>query len=245
MTLPERKRIDIEPAFNDFVKEFGGEIVSDLVGKSPKFFNADYFFRKDFVVAELKCLQKDFLKDLGFQKKFDALYNKWVNDGLIAPMARRTVNTRDLPDKCQRDVIKVVKKPLHGIISKANKQIRETKQYLDCPDAKGVLLLANDGNYALESDAVLQLVTSLIRVQFTSINYVAYFTANMPARMRTLEGDIYLWAMAHGEKETEVSYEFLHRLGDGWKVCMERLTGTPHKVMDAPKEISEHIMFIR
>lgn len=243
--MSERKNIEIEPAFNQFVEDFGGELVSGIVGKSPDFSNADYYFREDSVIAELKCLKKDFLKDLNYQRKLDVLYERWVKDGLVPLMSRRTINSKDLPERCQRDVIKIFKKPLHNIITKANHQIKQTKEKLNVPNAKGVLLLANDGNYSLESDAILQLVTSLIRVQFSGINYVAYFTVNMPARLRTMDGHIYLWAMAHGEKETEVSYEFLNRLGDAWKERLDDLTGYTHKAIDAPKEVSEHILFVR
>lgn len=239
------KRIEIEPVFNEFVKTFGGELVSEIVGKEPSFPNADYLFREDCVIAELKCLQKNFLTGAVYQKKIDKLYNSWIREGLISPMSRRTIDSRILPDKCQKDLQKIAKNYLETIVKKANLQIRETKARLNLPNAKGVLLLANDGNYSLETESVLILVTSIIRYQFTNVNYVAYFTVNMQAELRTLEGDIYVWAMAHGEKEKEYSYEFLHKLGDAWIEHVNKVTGIKHKVINAPKELVEHIKFVR
>lgn len=237
--------INVEEAFNEFTRESGGELVSDLVGQNPNFDNADYLFRKDLVVAELKCLEKDFLRDIEYQKKIDKLYAKWVNLGLVQPFARTTINIKDLPERCRTDVLKIFKTPIERIVKKANRQIRETKEYLSLPDAKGVLLLANDGNYSLETEAVLYLVTKIIRVQFTSINYVAYFTVNMKARVPGLNRDVYIWAMAHGEKEAEFSYDFLHTLGDGWIEFLGRKTGQRYSNVTVDKEIVEQVKFIR
>jgi hypothetical protein len=237
--------INVEEAFNEFTRESGGELVSDLVGNNPNFDNADYIFRKELVVAELKCLEKDFPKDIEYQKKIDRLYDKWINQGLVQPFARRTINIRELPERCRDDVIKIFKNPIERIVKKANRQIRETKEYLSLPDAKGVLLLANDGNYSLETEAVLFLVTKIIRVQFTSINYVAYFTVNMKARVPGLNRDVYVWAMAHGEKEKEFSYDFLNALGDGWIEFLGRKVGQNYSNLTVDKEIIEHIKFVR
>ena len=54
-----RPIVDVESAFNEFVEEFGGELISKAVPANPEE-NADYLFRDEGVVAELKCLQKDF-----------------------------------------------------------------------------------------------------------------------------------------------------------------------------------------
>lgn len=60
MKLQRPEPIPVEEFFNEFVLEFGGELVSNLMPQNtnlPR--NADYLFRKDLVVCELKCLEKD------------------------------------------------------------------------------------------------------------------------------------------------------------------------------------------
>lgn len=245
MNLKRQSSVNIELTFNEFVKDFGGQVVSEIIGKNPKFENADYLFQKDQIVAELKCLQKDFFRDIEYQKKIDKLYDKWIKEGLISPFPKRLINSTDLPKKCQDDIIKIVKAPLKRIVEKANRQIKQTKKYFNLPNAKGVLLLANDGNYSLETEAVLNIATNIIRILYSNINYIAYFTVNMPAQLITLDGNIYVWAMAHGEKEKEFSYDFLHRLGDGWIKHIEKITGIKHKSLNAPKELVEHIKFVK
>jgi hypothetical protein len=66
--------IQIEPTFNAFVKAFGGELIRDIVGPSPNFHDADYLFRKEGVIAELKVLTEDKLNDPEMRKKLGALF---------------------------------------------------------------------------------------------------------------------------------------------------------------------------
>src|SRR3954470_23850575 len=76
--------MDVEAVFNDFVEDFGEELISKLFisqGRSPK--NADYFFRDRSVVAELKCLEKDYFNDGKVGEKVNALLNKWMRAGRI------------------------------------------------------------------------------------------------------------------------------------------------------------------
>ena len=66
------QQIDVEKAFADFVRGFGGEVVEDIVGASPDFRNADYLFRSNRVVAELKRVVEDKSEDDKASKKFSS-----------------------------------------------------------------------------------------------------------------------------------------------------------------------------
>jgi len=57
------RRIEIEREFDQVVKASGGQIVRDLLSKSPRFDNADYVFHDQKIVAELKCLREDKAND--------------------------------------------------------------------------------------------------------------------------------------------------------------------------------------
>src|SRR5271157_5057945 len=58
--LQPPQSILVETCFNSFVKQIGGELVSELMPKGVDAGrNADYVFRKEAVVVELKCFQKD------------------------------------------------------------------------------------------------------------------------------------------------------------------------------------------
>ncbi|MBA4122347.1 MAG: hypothetical protein H0X72_07785 [Acidobacteria bacterium] len=56
--------IDVEKFFNEFVEDFGGELISKIfndifVGESKRPDNADYFLFNRSVIAELKYLEKN------------------------------------------------------------------------------------------------------------------------------------------------------------------------------------------
>jgi hypothetical protein len=45
--------IDIEKAFADFIRNFGGEVIEDVHGTALSVPNADYVFRSENVIGEL------------------------------------------------------------------------------------------------------------------------------------------------------------------------------------------------
>ena len=121
--------IEVEKYFNSFVRSCGGELVTDVVGPSPAFPNADYFFKKQNVIAELKCLSKDVLADSAYQKKIEMLFDRWIASGLIANPGWGTfrIQSANLPTQCRHDLTNFLRQPLAGAVEKANRQIRSTK----------------------------------------------------------------------------------------------------------------------
>ena len=50
--------LPVEVTFNEFVKQFGGQLISELLQADPQRpQNADYFFSSHSVIAELKCFE--------------------------------------------------------------------------------------------------------------------------------------------------------------------------------------------
>lgn len=243
MTKQLPQRINVEKCFDEFVKDFGGELISELLPKDPHFYNADYLFQGRSVIAELKCLEKDTFRDKEYQKKLNSMYNKWVREGAIQPkgFGRIIINTRELPVKCQLDVANLVKRPVERSIKKANRQIKQTKDHFGLLDAKGMLLLVNDGNYSLESDAVMYTVGRILNAQYTSVNSVVYFTVNMPASMPGIERDVLVWIDAYRDAIDGVSRDFLNALRDGWMSFLKQEVGEeiPQITIDEHGRIEE------
>jgi hypothetical protein len=209
--------IDVEKIFGDFVKSFGGSPISEIVGASLPFANADYLFRNELVVAELKCMEKDVLADQRYQADISDAAERWIRDGKIPPFAGTVkIQTANLPADCQREFFQILRKPLHGAIEKANRQIRETKSHQNLPDAKGLLLLVNDGCWSIESDAMLYLMDNSLGDRLSSINSIVYFTVNMPARMPCVERDVLVWVPASRKDIEPVDENFLTKLQQGW-----------------------------
>jgi hypothetical protein len=239
--------LPVEETMDEYVENFGGELIKKIVPPNPPFFNADYLFRKYGVIAELKTLEKDFFTEKDYQKKINNLYSKWVEMGLVKPvMGKIKIESRDLPQQCQLDIANMVKKPLENRISKANKQIKETKKYFKSENFKGLLILVNDGNYSLESDAVMYLVNRIVNTQCTSIDSVIYFTVNMRADMPGFNRDILIWIDKNRCGSEGVSRLFLDDFRNGWINFVERKTGEdiPQIKLDNHKNLDE-IKFIK
>ncbi|MCW5554169.1 MAG: hypothetical protein KIS67_18680 [Verrucomicrobiae bacterium] len=222
--------MNVEKMFDTFVKEAGGELVSELLPKSPSFDNADYIFRKrqtEPVIGELKCLTKDLLRE-GYHDKLNSLYESWMAKGIAKPiLGRVTVNSKDLPHECQNELFNLLRTPIKTHVKKANEQIKQTKAHFGLSDAKGLLLLVNDGNYSLESDVVLYLTDRVLGNDHSGINSVIYFTVNMLARMPNVERDVLVWLQARRNGIPSVSHEFLDWLRNGWLTFFNKLAGGP------------------
>jgi hypothetical protein len=139
-------KIHVELEMNACVQTFGGELGENLrpTVNSPK--NADYVFRKDDVVAELKCLENNFF-NASHARKLSILVQNWPRQRLLPPVYGTTtmdINLRSLPEVCRQQWVGI-KKPIKRVLEEANKQIKTTKQFLNLPTAKGVLLLVNEG----------------------------------------------------------------------------------------------------
>lgn len=216
--------VPVEATFDEFVTSFGGEKVSallaqraDLKGSPP--LNADYFFTNDQVIAEMKCLEENTYSAKEFNQLFHTLIQDWRNRGMIhwevfgGPVL---IQSRDLPLECQLELEKLINRRLRKIVTKANKQIRQTKETLKAPNAKGLLLLVSDGNCFLRPEHVLGLVGRILRDRFSSINSIVYFTVNAAVDVPTIDRDGLLWIQSFREKVEPVALEFLSRLRAGW-----------------------------
>jgi hypothetical protein len=220
--------MDVEQAFSMYVKSIGGELVSELLPKSPTFENADFLFRKretEPVIAELKCLTKDLLKE-GYQEKLEKLFEDWINRRLVPPFHGRFVfKSEELPRKCQEELFRMLGRRVKKDVVDANRQIKETKKHFGLGHAKGLLLLANDGNYSLEFDVLLYLVDRALGRDCSGINSVICFTLNMRARMPGVERDGLFWVPANRTGIPSVSSQFLDRLRDDWVKFHSQLIG--------------------
>ncbi len=241
--------INVERAFDAFVKSTGGELVRELLPSSPAFPNADYLFRDHQsgpVIAELKCLTKDLLQ-AGYQQKIEQLVEIWIKKTLIRPFAgQRQFSSRDLPQQCQEELFQLLGRRVKKDVIDANKQIRETKKYFGLNDATGLLLLVNDGNYSLEHEIVIFLVQRALQKECSSINSIVYFTVNMTSRVPDIDGNFLVWAPAHRLNMQAVPQEFLTCIRDGWVRFHAKLIGERVRVFTAGTgNAIEQIKFLR
>ena len=227
--------LSVEETFNAFVKASGGELVSDLFPKAPDFRNADYVFRNHpsgKVVAELKCLEED----LFLEKKLNELFDKWTAQGRMKPFwGEIKFKSQDLPSDMQKEVFEKLGGPIKKHVDKANVQIKTTKDRLGLKDAKGLLLLVNDGNYSLQFNCVPFLLMKALGRDHSGINSVIYFTVNMRAQMVGIERETLIWSPMHRVGVPTVPSEFLQWLWTSWREFHEKTLGEPVPVFAGEK----------
>lgn len=239
--------INVESAFANFIRKYGGEVIEDIVGASPDFKNADYLFRSNGVVAELKRLVEDKSEDENIQRKIQQKFDGWMNDGTIGPIYGQVrIQSKTLPEHCQRELIDVYKPPIQRRIIKANKQIKATLNRFKIQNGKGLLILVNDGNYALEADAVLYLINRILGESFRQINSVVYCTVNMFASSPMTPKPTLFWANAYRSSVPCIEDEFLMRLFREWSAYLAELSGEPiEEILLNDPAIVERIRYTR
>lgn len=227
------RKIEIEREFDGIVAASGGEIVRSSIGRSPSFDNADYVFHDYKLVAELKCLERDNLNEPATQVKFRRLWINWRQRGLTSGPVPRTINSRFLPEICQTEMYRVTGRPIRRRIQKANKQIRDTKAALGLPDYRGVLFIANDGNFMFPPAATIHAVQLSLQRDFREIRHFVFFTANMYLAMKGKDRPVLCWISFDMDNNksgpAEQLYEDLHTR---WMRRHCEVTGIPVEVAE-------------
>jgi hypothetical protein len=83
--------------FERFVSDFGGEVLAEIL--SVPF--ADFLFRDDQIVSELKTLEEDKLTE--YSRELQRLTESWMQQGLIYGFGRFQISLPRLPVHCQRE----------------------------------------------------------------------------------------------------------------------------------------------
>jgi hypothetical protein len=177
-----RMVIGFEEVFTRFVRSIGGEVLPKSAEES-----ADYLFRAEKVVIELKTLLQDATP--AHVRELQALADRWHKQGWVRIYGRTTLDLQTIRTECQREWLDLLETPVERIIRKANRQIRSTKRSQGLSDAKGLLLIVNDGNflytepvnYMILVARILQKKTARGERRFPDIRGVVYFSYRVPA----------------------------------------------------------------
>jgi hypothetical protein len=168
----------LEKALGKFVQSVGGETI-------PEFNDArcaDFLFREQNVVAELKTLEEEARQE--HSRKLQDLVNDWIRRGLIAVYGRTSIALPEVSPICQREWLSILQPPVENLIRDASRQIRSTEKRLRLTRPKGLLLIANQGNLLYTTPAdylavvsrVLQKKTQGGDPRFPEINAVVYLS---------------------------------------------------------------------
>ncbi len=234
------RQVDIEEAFGTIVRKCNGQLVSDIVGQSPPFANADYVFYHDKTVAELKCLEEDKSDDPATKQRLGNLWIKWREKGFVSGPNPPVIDSRTLPPLCQNEMCRVMGEPIKRCIQKANAQIRATKSALDLRDYSGLLLLANNGNLIFEMPVMIHLIYLTIKDHFHEIDNIAFFSGNMVSFVAGVQRPARFWIGLQRDDTVPLN-QLTARLSREWVIHYDSITG----VRSEPSEIGDMEFFGR
>jgi hypothetical protein len=232
--MPGKSRAPLQPLIDDFAKQAGGELVTDLIDTRNPPSNADYFFREQNVIIELKALESDTFGD-SYKTKLGQLVAAWVARGLIEIYGTNVpLRLNELPPECQDDWNALTRRSMQSkVFAKANAQISATKRLLGRAAAKGVLLLASDGNKDLQPGSVWFLAGQILdkkhpdgSPQYSHINGLAYFTPRIPVWVPQRRQHVFIWADDVRGDDAALS-DFLKSLASAWHHFQTRQLGAP------------------
>jgi len=227
---PMRPPEPLQNLIDPFVKQCGGEIVAEVLDTGTNLpQNADYLFRNAGVIAELKGLEDDTFGE-SFRAKMGDLAGSWQRRGLLIVYGMTRVDLHRLPPVCQHELLELIAGPLQTkIFAKANQQIRSTKKLLGLPDAKGLVMVASDGNESLPPMDVLYFLGRILRKkhpdgtpQYSNIHSLLYFNPRMPAAFTGSDQPALVWATVPRQDEDHGMTGFPNALGDQFRGYMER-----------------------
>ncbi|MCB4862989.1 hypothetical protein K7W03_25745 [Sphingobium sp. PNB] len=126
----------------EILRKAGGIDVESILPRVPKKRRADIFFKDHEIIVEVKEITNDRLSD---PKVLQSLNDLITIDGpsMGGPVIFGTVRLRadTLPNALARKYFQRVGKRVQKEVSEANGQIRDTKEALGLPDARGLLVL--------------------------------------------------------------------------------------------------------
>jgi hypothetical protein len=159
--------MNTEQQFDEFFRQQGFTRVSDDVGRSPNFQNADYVNKSTRVIVELKELEKEHFSDGGIIDSLRAI--------ILKP---KYPNQRGegqyyftIPEENREGKHDNFKNSLSRVLEKANKQLRETKSFY-CNDNQflGYVFLVHTGLLSISPKITVLVAENILERNFSSID---------------------------------------------------------------------------
>jgi hypothetical protein len=224
------KQNQFEEVFREFVLDFGGEVLPEPGDTKI----ADYVFRKHNIIAELKCLMEDQTDAMNL--KLTQVVQDWWRKHQKIPAgydSSKPLEIATAPKEIADPWVEILKAPIEKFIRRANQQIRDTKQRLEMPDAKGLLLIFNQGNLLHNRPPDFTRLMGIVlrkrdedkERRFPHIHAGVYFSYET---VKTEKEMMNFWAslqLHEPNEEVAPMEKFLKELQQGWYSFVEKNWG--------------------
>jgi hypothetical protein len=212
--------LPVEDTWNQFIIGTGGKIVSRILHKSPSFENADYLYQQEQIVLELKEIETEFTNSETFKDKFIKLIERLLKENpnwkpfLIGGSGK-------VPQWFLKDFVRIVRPNISRILKKANRQIRDTKNFFSIKKPYGVLLFVNDGFTGVTPDLVFALAGDILTTSYSSIDSFVYLTVNRYIEIKDSNVPRLVWWPIYSNRTDNFLKEFINKLGRKWFEYLE------------------------
>jgi hypothetical protein len=217
-------KLPVEEAWTEFVTTVGGKRIADLLSKSPDFDNADYLFEEVSTVLELKEIETEFLQTKAANSGLEKLLKRLVKE---EPEWRPPLLGGDgkYPAWFRTEFVRLARPAIVRILKKANRQIRETKEYFKFNQPHGTLIFVNDGFTSIAPDLVHALACDALIHSYSSIDCFLYVTINRYVEISGSDEPKLIWNPSYSDRASDQLVHFIDDLGRKWFVFLEQKIG--------------------
>ena len=142
--LPSDQRptpVDVEATFDAFVKDFGGLKISDLIkDKREMPLNADYLFREQNIIAELKTLEGIFAGSDAPMQLTQAYIEAGCTGSELMGLFWRG---ESMPEPVKSLISKRIRRSIEKRVVKARKQLRQSKLQFGNEETRTLIFFAS------------------------------------------------------------------------------------------------------
>jgi len=170
-----------EDIFDKFVGQTGGQRLPEEPKSGRK--RADYLYRKSESLPIDILLEMKSLEDEGYQKYVQdtqQMIANWLRLGRIVVMGTAAVKYHRVAEPLRKEWDELIFPYIQNLIRTANRQLKQTKADLNLPDAKCIILLANEGNLAHFPTDLIQVASRILdpkRKQYLTTDALEYLSA--------------------------------------------------------------------
>lgn len=225
---------NVEDEFAAAISSIGGKRVTSLIGHAPTRENADFAFPEQAVVAELKCLDEDKMFDERIIQKASNIYLAEVQRGQAPVVAFGEVelSTAGFSADYTRQIANFYRVPIERQIRKADRQIAVTVGDLGQPDARGLLLVANNNHTALDPWHAQYILSEILgQSLYPNINAAVFFAGNLGSVAPGSSERIDYWIEVRRPSRPPIDSAFLAAVRAAWYRRLTELFGADNQIV--------------
>jgi hypothetical protein len=225
--------INVEQTFDAFVVQFGGKKISDMIiSKDQMPLNADYFFEKHNVIAELKTLEGIYSGENAYKQLIQAYIDSGYTGSDVMGLMFRS---EPVPEAVAALVRKRIRRSIEQRIKKARQQLKKSKETFGNIDTRCLILIAMDQQPLFGHQTMLMNVVKIMGDNYADeyTDGIVYFNPNIPTKVRPDGMEMSGWYPCYrDEKQNLKLNQFVNLLGNRWLTFNGNLIGESNPILE-------------